>query len=45
MSQRWLAAVLLHCETGFRRIKGYMDIPKLIESIERYDDDQASIAA
>jgi Transposase and inactivated derivatives len=45
MSQRWLAAVLLHCEKGFRRIKGYMDIPKLIESIERYYDDQASIAA
>ena len=39
-----LAAVLLHCEKGFRRIKGYMDIPELIESIERYDDVQVSIA-
>lgn len=23
MSQRWLATVLLHCEKGFRRVKGY----------------------
>jgi len=45
MSQRWLAAVLLHCEKGFRRIKGYMDIAKLIESIERYCDNQVPIAA
>ncbi len=23
MSQRWLASVILYCEKGFRRIKGY----------------------
>jgi len=45
MSQRWLAAVLLHCERGFRKIKGYKDIFKLIESIESYCDDQGQIAA
>ncbi len=27
MAQRWLASVLLFCEQGFRRIKGYRDIP------------------
>ena len=26
MSQRWLATVLLHCEKGFRRVKGYLEI-------------------
>jgi putative transposase len=45
MSHRWLATVLLHCEKGFRRIKGYMDIAKLIESIDRYCDNQVPIAA
>jgi hypothetical protein len=45
MSQRWLAAVLLYCEKGFRRIKGYTDIPALIASIERYHADQIPVAA
>jgi transposase-like protein len=45
MSQRWLAAVLLHCEKGFRRIKGYEEITKLIESIDRHFEDQVPIAA
>lgn len=45
MSQRWLAAVLLYCEKGFRRIKGYTDIPAVIESIERYHGNQIPIAA
>ena len=45
MSQRWLAAVLLHCEKGFRRIKGYADIADLIASIDRYHADQVPIAA
>ena len=34
MAQRWLAAVLLHCEEGIRRIKGYADIPLGVEEIE-----------
>ncbi len=34
MAQRWLAAVCLHCEQGFRRIKGYASIAELIKIIE-----------
>lgn len=26
MSQRWLGTVLLHCEKGFRKVKGYLGI-------------------
>ena len=44
MSQRWLAAALLHCEKGFRKIKGYRDITTLIESVENYCEDQDQIA-
>jgi len=45
MSQRWLAAVLLHCEQGFRRIKGYDDIAELLKAIDRHFGDQVPIAA
>lgn len=34
MMQRWLAAVLLYSEKGFRRIKGYASIPDVIRTIE-----------
>jgi len=34
MSQRWLAAVCLHCEKGFRRVKGFASIPDVIATIE-----------
>ena len=34
MAQRWLAAVLLHSEKGFRKIKGYADITAVVEAIE-----------
>ena len=34
MSQRWLAAVCLHCEKGFRRVKGFASIPYVIATIE-----------
>ena len=27
---RWSATALLHVETGFHRIKGYADLPKLV---------------
>lgn len=33
MAQRWLAAVLLHCEKTFHRLEGYKDLPILKESI------------
>jgi len=35
MRQRWLAAILLHCEESFRRVKGYADINEVIVSIEK----------
>jgi putative transposase len=34
MAQRWLAAVLLHSEKGFRKIKGYADIAAVVGAIE-----------
>ena len=30
MRQRWLAAVLLHCEQRFRRVKGYASIDVVV---------------
>ncbi len=35
MLQRWLAAVLLHSEKGFRRVKGYESIPEVMLGIEK----------
>lgn len=35
LSQRWLATVLLNAEEGFRRVKGYGDIPAVRESIKK----------
>ena len=34
MAQRWLAAVLLHCEQGFKKVKGYADIAAVVAAIE-----------
>jgi len=34
MRQRWLAAVLLHCEKSFRRVKGYGGIAQVLSVIE-----------
>lgn len=34
MSQRWLGAVLLHCEQGFKRAKGYAAIKTVLAAIE-----------
>lgn len=34
MSQRWLATVCLHCEKGFKRVKGYKDINEVVRRIE-----------
>jgi transposase-like protein len=34
MMQRWLASVLLHCEKGFRRIKGFASITDVVKQIE-----------
>ena len=34
MAQRWLGAVLLHCEQGFKRVKGYAAIKQVVAAIE-----------
>lgn len=34
MTQRWLASVLLYAEQGFRTVKGYKSIPKVIRNID-----------
>lgn len=34
MMQRWLGSVLLYCEKGFRRVKGYESIAQAVENIE-----------
>ncbi len=34
MAQRSLAAVCLHCEKGFRRVKGYQEITAVIRAIQ-----------
>lgn len=34
MSQRWLGAVLLYCEKGFRTVKGASQIPEVMANIE-----------
>src|SRR3990170_1343309 len=34
MAQRWLGAVLLHCEQGFKRVKGYAGIKQVMAAIE-----------
>ena len=47
MSQRWLAAICLYCEKGFKRIKGYASIAAVIARIEaeQADDKKLKSAA
>jgi transposase-like protein len=40
MSQRWLATVLLYCEKGFRRVKGYLGIADVIATIEQIQEEK-----
>jgi transposase-like protein len=39
MAQRWLAAVCLHCEKGFRKVKGYLEIAAVVKKIEALKTD------
>ena len=45
--QRWLASVLLYCEKGFQRVKGFAVIKDMIEFIdsEQADETILKIAA
>ena len=38
MSQRWLGSVLLHCERGFRKIKGYKSIKRAVDNIDKWNN-------
>lgn len=40
MRQRWLAAVLLHCEKGFRRVKGHASIEAVVATIDAIQTEQ-----
>jgi hypothetical protein len=40
MSQRRLATVLLHCEKGFRRVKGYAGITEVVATIEQVQEEK-----
>jgi putative transposase len=40
MSQRWLATVLLHCEKGFQRVKGYFGISEVMATIEQIQEEK-----
>jgi hypothetical protein len=40
MSQRWLATVLLHCEKGFRRVKGYLGLAEVMATIEQIQQEE-----
>ncbi|MBM4341714.1 MAG: IS256 family transposase [Deltaproteobacteria bacterium] len=41
MSQRWLGTVLLHCEKGFRRVKGYLGIAEVMATIEETQEEKS----
>jgi putative transposase len=43
MMQRWLAAVLLYSEKGFKRIKGYASIPDVIRNIEGIEENNPPV--
>lgn len=47
MMQRWLASVLLHCEKGFRRVKGFASIGEVMATIdsEQADNSPVKVAA
>jgi transposase-like protein len=43
MSQRWLAAILLHAEEGFRTLKGFRQIPEVVERIKRLREKETNL--
>jgi len=43
MSQRWLAAVCLHCEKGFKRVKGYRGIKEVMRRIEKVQAEEGTL--
>lgn len=45
MRQRWLAAVLLHCETRFKRVKGHESIEAVVAAIDASHGEEVLKAA
>ena len=45
MRQRWLGTVLLHCEKGFKKIKGHKDIAAVLKTIHGDQREQEKEAA
>jgi putative transposase len=45
MSQRWLAATLLHAEAGFKAVKGYQSIPEVMKNIRCQKNQEIELAA
>lgn len=45
MSQRWLAAILLHAEEGFRTLKGFRQIPELAQRIKLEQNTETNLQA
>ena len=45
MAQRWLAAVCLHCEKGFRKVKGYGSIASVVKKIEASQAEAQKLSA
>lgn len=41
MRQRWLGAVLLHCERRFKRVKGYTSIKAVVAAIDASHEEKA----
>jgi putative transposase len=44
MRHRWCVAGIQRAEEGFRRVRGYKDIPKLMEAVERHVLDNTQTA-
>lgn len=44
MALRWVAAAVFEAEKGFRRLRGYRDLPKLVEAL-RTTDRQSDLAS
>ena len=45
MSQRWLGAVLIHAEEGFKAVKGYREIPEVAQNLRRSESREMELAA
>ena len=44
MRQRGLGTILMHCEKGFRKVKGYKDIEWALRMIEVFQQDLRMVA-